>query len=124
MSAGSFVRSKYETDSGKIVSVRVQPETVAAVFTPGGTNAAPTGAVTVNGRFALNIGHKRRKPFSARTVTIRFTGTVPDGYKPGSPVTIPVMTLAVYDAITDQSTVSYAGGAGEVLFKSNQGGSF
>lgn len=124
MSAGAFSKTKYETDSGKIVSVRSQPETLAAVFAPGGTNAAPTGAVTVNGRFTLNVGSRRRKPFSARTVTIRFTGVIPDGYKVGSPVTIPIMTSAVYNAITDQSTVTYAGGTGEVIYKTNQGGSF
>ena len=122
MSAGKFDKAKYETDAGEIVVVKVQPETLAATFTPGGTNAEATGSVTVNGVFPLSLGNRRRKPFSGRYVAVSFTGTVPTGYKAGQILKIPVLTPAVFDTITDDATGTYLGQAIKVNYKVRQRG--
>jgi len=109
MSAGPFSISKYELDGGQIAAVRVQPETLAAVFA-GDANAAPAGAVNLPGRFPLNTGGRNKKPFAARYVTVRFTATVPNGYSANSTPRIPIMTQTLFDSITrDTTTGTYLG---------------
>lgn len=122
MSAGSFQNSKYQLPNGEIAVVRVQPETLAATFSPGGTNAAPTGAATLPGTYPLNRGGRRRRPFSTRYARVRFTETPPDGYAAGSVLTIPILTNAVFGNITEQSTGTYLGTAIEVLSKVGHAG--
>jgi hypothetical protein len=120
MSAGAFTLSRYELDGGDIAPIRVQPETIAAVFAPGGANAAPAGAADLP-LFATARGSRRSYGINSRTVRIRFTGAVPDGYAPNSVVSIPVLTPAVYNAIVaGASTVTYLGSDGIVIGKSSE----
>lgn len=116
MSAGAFENSKYEADDGEIYPIRIQPETLA--LTLGSTaNAAPTGAVT--GKIRARVGGGRRKyGVHARTVTVRFTGTLPAGYKPGSTITLPILKPALYNAIVGGATTgTYLSQAVEVVYK-------
>lgn len=121
MSAGKFTISKYETDDGDIRPIRVQEETIT--MTIGGVaNAAPGGAVTDSGRVRVSGGN-RRIGLKARNVTIAFNEEgAPDGYKVDSPITLPILTEAVWDGITDGETVSYLGGTGRVLGKGREAG--
>jgi hypothetical protein len=105
MSAGSFTRSRYEADSGEIHPVRVQPETILASI-GGSANAAPTGTVT-NGISARVSGSSRRFGLRCRSVTLRWTGAVPEGYEDDGFVRIPILTPAVYNAISRGSTGTY-----------------
>ena len=100
MSAGEFERSIYETDAGNFAAVKVQPETLAAVV-DGVTNAAAVG--TVNQEASAQVGKgKRTIGINTRTVTLKFTGALPDGYS-GDPVTIPALTPAFYAACNPNS---------------------
>ena len=117
MSAGVFARSTYETDGGVVASIKVQPETIAATFTPGGANAAAGGTVT-SPVAARATGGNRKYGIKARAVSFVFTGAVPDGYKSASTLRIPILTPAVYNAITTGSTGTYLGNAIQVIGKS------
>lgn len=115
MSAGNFVRSRYQTSSengGGIHPIRVQPETLALVI-GGVTNSATTDAIdrqttarSRKGSNAYGVG--------ARCVVLEFTGASPDGYS-GDPVAVPVMTPAAFTAYTVGSTGTYLGEAVEVI---------
>ena len=106
MSAGNFTRSRYETDSGAILPIRVQPETLAANV--GSVNAAPGGAVDGLGS-ARARGSRRQLGVIARSVTVAFTGALPDDYAENQTHRIPIMTPAVYNAANPGTTGTYLG---------------
>lgn len=107
MSAGAFVKSKYEADNGKIHPCKVQPETLTANL--GSVNAAPAGDVDVNFK-ARSTGGNRAYGIKMRAVTVKFTGSLPTGYEPNQLLRIPVLTKAVFDAIVaDSTTGNYLG---------------
>ena len=118
MSAGEFTRTFYELDTGNgggIVRARVQPETIAASIATT-ANAGATGPATVpitakasggNSEFGVNM----------RSVTLAWTGTVPDGYS-GDPVVIPVLQEATFAAWVVGATGTYLGQAVEVIGRS------
>lgn len=101
MSAGAFVKSKYEADNGNIHPIRLQPETLLGDF--GAVNEAPAGAVTI-GLFATARGSKRRYGVNARTVRVRFGATPPAGYLPNAVVSVPILTPTLYALIDDTVT--------------------
>lgn len=115
MSQGAFLETKYQADNGDVHPIRVQPETVAASL--GTANIAPTGAVTID-LFATARKSKRSYGVGARTARLRFTGAVPDGYKPGQVLTVPVLTIAVYNGLTRASTITYLGQPAALVGKS------
>lgn len=106
MSAGSFTRGRYQADNGSIHPIRIQPETAAANI--GAVNAPPTGAVTVP-LFARARKSRRAFGLGARTVRVRFTAAVPDGYAPNQILTIPILTPTVFNGITPDQTGTYLG---------------
>lgn len=114
MSQGRFTRSKYEANNGDIHNIRVQPETLLATL--GGTvNAAPSGAVdqSISARVS---GGNREVGLKARSVTIAWNeGNAPDGYDERTPTRIPVLTPALFNSLSNGSTVSYNGGTGVVV---------
>lgn len=113
--AGAFSKTKYETDGGSIVNIKVQPETLAANITD--TNDAPSGSVTAGfPSAAVQLG-RREIGIKARAVSLEFTATLPTGYK-GGLVRIPILTKALYDAISVGSTGTYLGAAVRVVGKS------
>lgn len=120
MSAGAFENGKYELGGGQIARVRVQPETKALVI-GAQTNTYPAADPTLPGRYPLNLNGKRRKPFSARSVSVKLTAALA-GYKPDSILKIPIFRPAMYNAIIEGATGTYLGTAIEVVGKSNEQG--
>lgn len=117
MSAGAFLRTKYQSDSGTIYAIRVQPETVAANI--GGANTAPAGAIDGEGSVKAR-GGSREIGIKARKVRVKFTGAVPDGYKPDTVLEIPILTPSVYQSIGTNATGTYLGQPVEVVGKTNE----
>jgi len=116
MSGGQFSTSKYAADSGNIYSIRVQPETLLATFATV-PNTAPAGAVDQEVSAKVSKGN-RGIGIKPRSVTVRWTGAVPDGYDPRGLITIPVLTQTVYNGIVKGQTANYLGNAAEVVSKS------
>lgn len=116
MSAGNFVRSRYESNSGEIYPIRIQPETLALQI---GTtaNAAPTGAITAEVSARAN-GSRRTLGMNARTVTVAFTAAPPEGYATNTTLTIPVLTPELWDSASKGTTGTYLSVAVEVVGKS------
>ena len=115
MSAGVFLRTRYEADSGEIHPIRVQPETVAANIA--GANAAPSGTTTQSISARVN---KTNREFGLRPrfVTVRFTSTVPDGYEADNLYRIPILTPSRFTAINVGASGTYLGSDIEVVSKS------
>lgn len=93
MSAGAFIRSKYEmsTPADKVIPIRVQPETL--LLKVGATaNAAPSGTVDADWPSAKVSGSRRGIGIYARMVSFVFTGSGPAGYKEGSVMSLPALT--------------------------------
>lgn len=117
MSAGAFVYSKYQNDVNGIHKVKIQPETLL-LEVDGIANVAPLGDIDTVGSAKVSKG-KKAIGVGCRTVTIRFTGTPPTGYKAGGLLRIPILTSALYtSAITPGATFEYQGVAAELVFAS------
>ena len=98
----AFVKTKYESDSGDVHPIRLQPDTLTAAGT------IPAGAVTNNIAADMRKG-KRRYGIGPRGVSAsRTVGTAPDTFK--RRVFIPVLTKA------DYGTGQYAVG-GQITYK-------
>lgn len=115
MSAGNFVRSRYETSSengGGIHPIRVQPETLALTI-DGTANAATTSDID---RQTTARANKSSTAYGvgARAVVLEFTGAAPDGYS-GDPVRVPVLTPDAFLAYQVGQTGTYLGAAVEVI---------
>lgn len=107
MSSGAFVVSKYETDSGEIMPIRIQPET-AVTSIGSGANTAPSANVTIP--FSARArGGKRKLGVTARTVTLRPVGTSPAGYKEGQLLIVPILKPALYNATKNGDSATYLG---------------
>lgn len=115
MSAGSFSNSRYESDSGTIHLIKVQAETLT--MTVGGTaNDAPTEAIdsvfaAETSRGAKAYGLRPRK------INVSFTDEPPTGYRPYTSLQLPILTTDLFESISDNDVVVYAGGTGEVSSK-------
>lgn len=114
MSAGEFVRSRYESDAGNVHPIRVQPETIAATI--GSANTAPAGTIDLSISAKVS-GGRRELGLIARKVRLAFTGAAPTGYAEDSIVSIPILTPTVYDGIAVGTTGTYLGAAVEVVGK-------
>lgn len=117
MSAGNFIRSRYESDAGNIHPIRIQPETADATI--GSVNAAPAGAVDVPISARVS-GGSRQIGLTARKVRLAFTGTPPTGYAANSVVTIPILTPARFNSVAVGTTGTYLGTAVEVVGKTSE----
>lgn len=116
MSAGAFESGKYQDNDGNIYKCRPQPETKALVINAI-TNAYPAGAVDAPVSARLT-GGKRKIGCVARTVTLRWTGAVPEGYEDGGTVTVPVFTAAAYNGYGPGRTGTYLASSVEVVGRS------
>lgn len=114
MSAGAFTLTKYQSDTNGIYRCRVQPETLA-MEVDGVANAAPLGDVDqfVSAKVTKS---KRSIGMGCRAVAIRFTGTVPSGYKVGGIILVPVLTSALFNSITPASDITYLTLPAEVVY--------
>ena len=115
MSAGAFTRTFYELSAengGGTISIRLQPETLEAVFgtTP---NAAPAGPATLPGSATISQG-RRSAGVNVRYVTVAWDGAPPIDYS-GLTARIVVPDPAVYAAATLNSSVTYLGTAATVV---------
>lgn len=109
MSAGPFVQSKYELDSGAIMPIRVQPETEAAIVGAANNTPPPGVATTTFGSASVSQG-KRTNGVNARLVRLKFIpGGEPEGYSVGGTVTIPLLTIAARDAAGPGVGATYLG---------------
>ena len=115
MSAGAFTRTFYESDTGLIHPVRLQPETLDAVFDS--TDNDPPAGPTTSEISAQVTGSRRGLGLFARYVTVSFTATPPAGYLAGGTYRITVPDPAVFDAITPLSTGTYLSTAIIVISK-------
>ena len=106
MSAGTFNRSRYEDDNGNIWRVKVQPETegltIASV-----ANAPPGGSAPAGFPSACVSAGRNTCGVNARLCRIRFTNTIPPGYKPTGTITLPILSLAAKTAFTLDATGTY-----------------
>lgn len=116
MSSGAFQYARYVDDDGEDWRIRVQPETLALTIA-GTANAGGTGTGATNGTVRTSQS-KRAFGVKPRTVSFKFTGTIPEGYK-GDPISnIPLLQEAIYNAATPLATGTYLGAAIEVLSRS------
>lgn len=90
MSAGSFKNSKYADNSGIIYRIRIQPETEELVI-DNVPNDPPSGSPLPGSGWAKVAGGTRQRGVYPRKIGVKFTGSVPDGYKPGGTHYIPVL---------------------------------
>lgn len=105
MSAGAFLISVYETDSGAFMPITVQPETLTLNIN-GGVNAAAAGPADDSFGSARVSGGDRQIGLKARSVSIKFTA-VKTGYKAESTITLPVLRKSVHDAYSKGQTGTY-----------------
>lgn len=117
MSAGVFERTRYESNSGRIYSIEVQPETLLAEFNAV-ANAAPVGAVNQEVT-ARARGSKRAYGVTARKVLVQFTASLPTGYS-GDPLYIPILTPTVFNGIEKDQAGTYLANPIRVLEKSSE----
>lgn len=108
MSSGAFSFSKYQDtkDSANIRRIRIQPETLTLTV-DAVANDAPAG--DVNSYPRANVSQSRRAiGVNARTVSFKFTGTPPTGYKAGSILTLPWLTASTFGDVEGGMVGTYA----------------
>lgn len=116
MSAGAFIRTLYQLDTGNgggVCRLEIQPET--ELLTDGTTvNDAPAGPVTIpiTAKVSLGNGANGIKP---RSITFAWDdGQQPVNYT-GDPLRIPILTEAAFAAYQLGTQLTYLGGTGEVV---------
>lgn len=121
MSAGSFIRTRYQTDNGLVMRIRVQPETLALTL-GGAQNAAPTGDLDLP--FFANVGSsRRRRGVNCRRVRVRFTGSAPAGYSDDGVISLPWLDRDTFPSIPlggSAVTGSYLGASVELVGTSGE----
>lgn len=113
MSSGVFQLARYETDQGNVVNIKVQPETIAASI-GGQTNIAATADLSPGFPSAKVSGSNREIGINARIVTVKFTAAKTD-YKPDSPLKIPALRPAFFNACQIGAEGTYLGTACRVV---------
>ena len=117
MSAGTFSKAFYATDTGNIAPVRVQPETLTASV-GGGANASAAGPATTGFPAVLISKSRRSKGIHPRYVTVEFSATPPAGYAIGGYYNIHIMQASVWAAVEEGDTGTYLSTAVRVISKS------
>ena len=117
MSAGPFELSAYESSELEaIMPVKIQEETLL-LFIAGVANSAPTAPVNLE-LYAHVSKNRNEYGVGCRSVTIKWEGEPPEGYKPGETLRIPVLTSAAYLAYKPGRTGNYLGSQVKVLSRS------
>lgn len=107
MSNGPFQFTNYETNDGTIVSIRVQPETLALTLN-NEANAAPVGSPAAGYPSAQTSQSRRAIGINARRVTCVYASTA-TGDLPGLRITLPWLQLATFNALPRNATGTYNG---------------
>lgn len=118
MSAGVFEVKSYAASYKANTNhpITVQPETLTLVI-GGNTNGDAIGAIN-NPISAVISRGKRQFGLRPRTVTIKFTGDVPEGYEDAGVITLPYLQTAGFDDIVRGTTGTYLGKPIRVVGKS------
>lgn len=116
MSAGNFEVSRYTDDGGNIYPIRVQPETAALVI--GGVTNDPNPAPVTTSMFARSRKNRNEYGVGARSISVRFTSTLPTGYAANQSLSIPILQAATWSGISPTDTGTYLGQDVEVISKS------
>jgi hypothetical protein len=113
MSAGPFLLSKYETDDGDILPIRIQPETLTVA-----DNAEPEGGA--DGPFVKVSGSKRSYGVHPRKITLsRSVGSADYGTAKAY-ARVVMLTPTPFDDAVIGSTVAYAGVDWVIASKTNE----
>lgn len=123
MSAGDFTDAFYQTDAGKITTIRIQPETLTLTLNAV-ANASAAGPPEAGLPSAKVSGGRREFGINARLIRVRFTGTLPPGYSGGKSIlTLPVMSQTVFAGYSKGQTGTYTlnGTAYDVVFVGKTG---
>lgn len=115
MSSGEFSNSKYQTNEGNIVPIKLQPETLTLTIA-GTANAAPAGAVEAGWPSADVSRSKRAIGIHCRTISVKVTDPA-EGYVDNGLVRVPIMTATVWNGAVKGAAVVGAFGTGEVAGK-------
>lgn len=108
MSAGAFKISVYQSNELDLaMPVRIQPETEG--LTVGGIVNEPPDVVPALGLFAQVSKNRNAYGVGCRSVTVRWTGAVPDGYQPFQSLKIPVLTPVAYTSYVPGAVGDYLG---------------
>jgi len=111
MSAGGFVTVNYQANTGILHPIRIQPETLLLELdsTVNAIPSEPAGTVK-SGISARVSGGRRSLGLFTRMVRIQFgpaDGDQPTGYQVRGVITLPILTQALYDALSRSSTGTY-----------------
>jgi len=115
MSNGAFTNSKYETNDGNVVPIKLQPETLTLTVA-GTANAAPAGAVDAGWPSADVSRSRRAIGIHCRSISVKVT-TPASGYEDNGLIRVPIMTASVWDGAVKGAAVVGAFGTGEVAGK-------
>lgn len=114
MSAGAFTVSRYESDSGDIHPIRVQPETITAF-----NNEAPAGAVSSDISAVVSLT-RRQRGLRPRYISVKFTADPPTNYAAGTVYRIPILKASVYDGLNIGGTGTYLATACVIVGKEGE----
>lgn len=113
MSAGQFERTKYVTDRGQVIPIRLQPETLAATI-EGVTNDPPSAGIDVGWPSAKVSGSRNSIGIHARYITCAWT-TAPAGYDDRQLFKLVIPQQVLFDSIARDETGTYLGGNFKVV---------
>lgn len=118
MSAGKFIKSTYEADNGVTHPIKIQPETVTASL-GGAPNVIPAkGTGLNNSKISAKVSKgKREIGLGPRMVAISFpdvVGSTPETYEVGTTLYIPVLTKALWDALSEGDEATYLNKSGTI----------
>lgn len=112
MSAGAFIESRYEADSGLCFPTKVQPETELAQLN-GTVNDAPSTALTPGAPYLRVRVGKRSPQLQMRYVIIKLTsaptGQYADYIGVGASYKIPVLNPTVFAGLAKNQAATYLG---------------
>lgn len=107
MSAGEFVETRYQDNSGAVFPGTVQPETLA--LTVAGTANAPT-ADAINQRVSFKVSKTNGEiGCGPRKANFFFTTAAPSGYAANQTYSQPIMTQAVGALVSRGVVGTYLG---------------
>jgi len=105
---GIFQKKVYlANDLNGKYAISIQPETQLLVF-DGRSNPDAGNDFTGRSIIVTNASRKARRP-TCRSVTFRFTGAVPVGYKPNSVIRLPWLRPEGFDQLSAGKTGTYQG---------------
>ncbi len=117
MSAGAFIRSRYQANNDEVHPIRIQPETETLIIQ--GLPNEPPAVLPTQKIYAKVSGGKREFCLTPRSVTIVFNDIdPPGGYLDNSPIKLPILTQTVWDQILPGATGTYLGKTIEVVSRS------